>query len=137
MDDSAASPQHWGQDYWAWVGFWAQFVILGALAILGLAIAGSGAPGDDATGLLLTFAAIALAFMRLKLWFDGGATGWMAFFLPWTRPKRLGSPGSVAKSSISSFRTIPVPGATTHEPSESLTVCVEATAFPRASTIVK
>jgi uncharacterized membrane protein YhaH (DUF805 family) len=79
MDDSAASPQHWGQDYWAWVGFWAQFVILGALAILGLAIAGSGAPGNDATGLLLTFAAIALAFMRLKLWFDGGATGWMAF----------------------------------------------------------
>jgi hypothetical protein len=79
MDDSAASPQHWGQDYWAWVRFWAQFVILGALAILGLAIAGSGAPGDDAAGLLLTFAAIALAFMRLKLWFDGGVTGWMAF----------------------------------------------------------
>ena len=76
---SETSPQHWGRDYWTWVGFWAQFLVLGALAILGLVIAGSDAPGDDTTGLLLGGAAVALAFMRLKLWFDGGATGWMAF----------------------------------------------------------
>ena len=70
---------HWGREYWTWIGFWAQFVVLAGLAILGLAIAGSGAPGDDTAGLLLAGAAVALAFMRLRLWFDGGATGWMAF----------------------------------------------------------
>ncbi len=73
------SPQNWGRDYWAWIGFWAQFAVLAALAILGLVIAGSDAPGDSTTGLLLAAAAVALAFMRLKLWFDGGATGWMTF----------------------------------------------------------
>jgi hypothetical protein len=88
MNLPEASPQNWGRDYWAWFGFWAQFVVLGGLTILGLAIAGSGAPGDDTAGLLLAFAAIALAFMRLKLWFDGGATGWMAFLLVET-PKGL------------------------------------------------
>jgi hypothetical protein len=79
MEHPEASPQHWGREYWAWFGFWGQFVVLAGLAILGLAIAGSGAPGDDTTGLLLAGAAVALAFMRLRLWFDGGATGWMAF----------------------------------------------------------
>jgi hypothetical protein len=79
MDESEA-PQHWGREYWAWLGFWGQFMVLGALAILGLGIAGGdAAPGDDTAGLLLAVAAVALAFMRLKLWFDGGATGWMAF----------------------------------------------------------
>lgn len=79
MDHAETSPQHWGRDYWAWFGFWAQFVVLGGLTILGLVIAGSGASGDDTAGLLLAASAAALAFMRLKLWFDGGATGWMTF----------------------------------------------------------
>src|SRR5579859_4711220 len=79
MDQAETSPQHWGRDYWTWFGFWAQFVVLGGLTILGLVIAGNGAPGDDAAGLLLAACAAALAFMRLKLWFDGGATGWMIF----------------------------------------------------------
>lgn len=79
MDHAETSPQHWGRDYWTWFGFWAQFVVLGGLTILGLVIAGNGAPGDDAAGLLLAASAAALAFMRLKLWFDGGATGWMTF----------------------------------------------------------
>ena len=33
--------------------------------------------------------------------------GWIAFFLPWTRPKRLGAPGFVVKSSVSSLRKKP------------------------------
>lgn len=74
-----ASPEHWGRDYRSWIGFWAQFAVLGALVILGLVIGSSDAPGDGTTGLLLAGAAVVLAFMRLKLWFDGGATGWMAF----------------------------------------------------------
>ena len=80
MDYAVLGAQLWGRDYWTWFGFWAQFAVLGALAILGLVIAGGNAePGDETTGLLLAGGAAALAFMRLRLWFDGGATGWMAF----------------------------------------------------------
>jgi uncharacterized membrane protein YhaH (DUF805 family) len=79
MEHPETSAQGWGREYWSWFGFWAQFVLLGGLAILGLAIAGNGEAGDDIAGLLLAGAAIGLAFMRLKLMFDGGATGWMAF----------------------------------------------------------
>ena len=68
------------QGYGAWFGFWAQFVVLAALAILGLCIAGRGAaPGDNATGLLLALGAILLAFMRLKAWFDGTSGDWTSF----------------------------------------------------------
>lgn len=79
MDDTSA--QHWGRDYWGWFGFWAQFVVLGGLAILGLVTAGEdAAAGDSATtGLWLAVAAIALAFLRLKYWFDGNDAGWMEF----------------------------------------------------------
>jgi hypothetical protein len=79
MDQEDASPQHWGRQYWAWFGFWAQYVVFAGLAILGLAIAGSGAPGDEATGLLLSVGAVALAFMRLKAWFDGTSADWTGF----------------------------------------------------------
>jgi hypothetical protein len=74
--------QHDGQDYWTWFGFWAQFVVLGALAILGLWVAGRGdAPGDYATGLLLAVGAMLLAFLRLKSWFDGTSADWTSFLL--------------------------------------------------------
>jgi uncharacterized membrane protein YhaH (DUF805 family) len=88
MDHPEASPEHWGREYWAWFGFWAQFIVFAGLTILGLAIAGDNLPGDEATGLLLAAAAVALAFMRLRLWLDGGATGWMAFLFVDT-PKGL------------------------------------------------
>lgn len=79
MDHPQTPSENWRRDYRSWFGFWAQFVVLAGLVILGLVIAGDGQPGDDVTGLLLAGGAIALAFMRLKLSFDGGATGWMAF----------------------------------------------------------
>jgi len=80
MDDQDSAPLHWGQEYWSWFGFWAQFAVLGGLAILGLYIGGrGGGPGDDTTGLLLAVGAILVAFMRLKLWFDGGTTDWTNF----------------------------------------------------------
>jgi len=60
----------------AWIAFWAQLVVLAALAVLGAAFASKdSAPGDYACGLVLSLAAIALAFMRLKSRFDGGADG--------------------------------------------------------------
>jgi len=82
MDHSETPPLHWGQEYWAWFGFWAQFVVLAGLAIVGLAIAGSDAgPGDGTTGLLLAGGAVALAFMRLKSWFDGTSGDWTSFLI--------------------------------------------------------
>jgi hypothetical protein len=80
MDHTEIEPQHWGREYWVWFRFWAQFIVLGGLAILGLVIAGSdAAPGDDTTGLLLAVGAIGLAFLRLKAWFDGTSGDWTSF----------------------------------------------------------
>src|SRR5580658_547996 len=54
-------------EFCAWFGFWAQFVVLGLLAVIGAYVAGQGGePGDYECGLLLCLAAVALAFMRLK-----------------------------------------------------------------------
>ena len=74
-------PQHQGEGLGAWFCFWAQFVVLGALAILGLYIGSDGQPGDYATGLLLAIGAILLAFLRLKSWFDGTSADWTSFLL--------------------------------------------------------
>lgn len=72
-----------------WFRFWAQFVVLAALAILGLYVAGQGeAPGDYATGLMLAIGAILLAFLRLKSWFDGTSGDWTSFLFV-DRPAHL------------------------------------------------
>jgi hypothetical protein len=66
-----------GREYWSWFGFWAEFVVLGLLAIIGAYFAGQGGgPGDYAAGLILSLTAIALAFLRLKLRFDGRPAEW-------------------------------------------------------------
>jgi hypothetical protein len=66
-----------GREYWSWFGFWAEFVVLGLLAIIGAYFAGQGGgPGDYAAGLILSLTAIALAFLRLKLRFDGRPADW-------------------------------------------------------------
>ena len=71
-----------GREYWAWIAFWTQFVVLGLLAILGAFFASHGGePGDYACGLILSLAAIALAFLRLKQRFDGGRADWQSFLL--------------------------------------------------------
>ena len=65
------------REFWSWFGFWAEFVVLGLLAIIGAYFAGQGGgPGDYAAGLILSLTAIALAFLRLKLRFDGGPADW-------------------------------------------------------------
>src|SRR5205807_5799375 len=67
----------------AWLGFWAELAVLGLLAVLGAFFSSADwAPGDYACGLVLSLAAIALAFMRLKSRFDGGrAADWGSFLL--------------------------------------------------------
>jgi hypothetical protein len=68
--------------YGAWLGFWGELIILALLAVIGAFFASAEAsPGDYACGLVLSLAAIALAFMRLKRRFDGGDAGWAGFLL--------------------------------------------------------
>jgi hypothetical protein len=60
----------------AWLFFWLQLFVLGAIAGFGFAFAAAnGGPGDYDVGLGLAIAAILLGFLRLKLAFDGGARG--------------------------------------------------------------
>ena len=71
-----------GREYWSWFGFWAEFVVLGLLAIVGAFFASQGGrPGDYTAGLILSLTAIALAFLRLKLRLDGGPSDWGRFLL--------------------------------------------------------
>ncbi len=80
MNQSSAGPE--SSEVCAWIAFWAQLVVLAVLAMLGASFASADrAPGDYACGLLLSLAAIALAFMRLKNRFDGGAADWGSFLL--------------------------------------------------------
>ena len=82
MQSPNSPPDGLGREYWAWFGFWAELVVLAALAILGgYAASRGGESGDYATGLILAIAAIALAFFRLKRRFDGAPTDWPHFLL--------------------------------------------------------
>jgi hypothetical protein len=66
----------------SWLGFWAQFLVLGLLAVIGANFASTdGRPGDYACGLLLSLSAVALGFLRLKHRLDGGVADWAAFLL--------------------------------------------------------
>jgi hypothetical protein len=77
MLHSNDSSDELGREYWSWFGFWAEFVALGLLAIVGAFFASHGGqPGDYAAGLILSLTAIALAFFRLKLRLDGRPAEW-------------------------------------------------------------
>jgi hypothetical protein len=82
MDGSSQTPDDAARAFWSWLGFWLQFLVLGILAVVGAFVAsGAERPGNYACGMLLSLAAIALAFLRLKHQLDGGATGWANFLL--------------------------------------------------------
>ena len=71
-----------GREYWSWFGFWAEFVVLGLLAIAGAYFASHGGErGDYTAGLILSLTAIALAFFRLKLRLDGMSRDWAGSLL--------------------------------------------------------
>lgn len=77
MDET---PDDAGRAFWSWLGFWVQFLILGLLSMIGAFVASADAgPGDYQCGLLLSLAAIALAFLRLKGRFDGEESNWGNF----------------------------------------------------------
>jgi hypothetical protein len=80
MNQSGAAQE--SSELCAWIAFWAQLGVLAALAVLGAAFASAdSAPGDYVCGLLLSLAAIALAFMRVRDRFDGGAGDRGSFLL--------------------------------------------------------
>jgi hypothetical protein len=78
----ASEMNGFGSEYWSWIAFWGQFVVLALLAVIGAFFASHGGrPGDYACGLILSLTAIALAFLRLKQRFDGGPGDWQSFLL--------------------------------------------------------
>jgi hypothetical protein len=78
----AARPELAEPGYGAWIAFWGELIILALLAVIGAFFASAEeAPGDYACGLMLSLAAIVLAFMRIKNRFDGGDPGWASFLL--------------------------------------------------------
>ncbi len=82
MDDTSQTPDDAELAFWSWLGFWLQFLILGLLAVVGAFVASRGErPGDYTCGMLLSLAAIALAFLRLKHQLDGAEAGWGDFLL--------------------------------------------------------
>ncbi|HMD63739.1 MAG TPA: hypothetical protein VKF83_07185 [Stellaceae bacterium] len=82
MDQRSRSPDIAECAFWSWLGFWLQLLVLGVLAIVG-AFAASGAdrPGDYACGMVLSLAALALGFLRLKHRLDGNGSDWGDFLL--------------------------------------------------------
>jgi hypothetical protein len=82
IDGTIQTPESAERAFWSWFGFWVQMLGLAALAIIG-AFAASGAQrsGDYVCGMVLTLAAIALAFLRLKHRLDGGGAGMSEFLL--------------------------------------------------------
>jgi hypothetical protein len=82
MDETGRIPDEEEHAFWSWLGFWIQFLILAVLAVIGAFVASEDArPGDYLCGMLLSLGAIALGFLRLKHWLDGGTSGWGAFLL--------------------------------------------------------
>jgi hypothetical protein len=82
MDETGRIPDEAEHAFWLWLSFWIQFLILAVLAVIGAFVASEDArPGDYLCGMLLSLAAVALAFLRLKHRLDGGASGWGTFLL--------------------------------------------------------
>ena len=87
MDQSSGQPSTTEGEadelgFGGWIGFWGQLIVLGLLAVLGAFYASADeATGDYVCGLVLSLAAIALAFLRLKSRFDGAPLGWGSFYL--------------------------------------------------------
>ena len=73
MESTDPTPDRAETAFWSWLGFWMQLLILGVLAIIGAFFASAASrPGNYACGIILSGAAIALAFLRLKHRLDRG-----------------------------------------------------------------
>src|SRR6516165_7450312 len=74
MDQTGRIPDEAEHAFWSWLGYCIHTLILAVLAVIGAFVASEDArPGDYLCGMLLSLAAVALAFLRLKHRLDGGA----------------------------------------------------------------
>ena len=82
VEERPRPPESAERAFWSWFAFWVQLLVLAVLAVIG-AFAASGAerPGDYACGMILSLAAIALAFLRLRHRLDGGSSELVDFLL--------------------------------------------------------
>jgi hypothetical protein len=82
VEERPRPPESAERAFWSWFGFWVQLLVLAVLAVIG-AFAASSAErrGDYACGMILSLAAIALAFLRLRHRLDGGSSGLADFLL--------------------------------------------------------
>ena len=82
MDETRHTPDTAERAFWSWLGFWVQLLVLGVLAIFdAFAASAADRPGEYTCGIVLSVAALALAFMRLKHRLDGSNPGWGEFLL--------------------------------------------------------
>jgi hypothetical protein len=82
MQSSGRSPARAETDFWSWLGFWVQLLMLGLLAIIGAFFASAASqPGNYACGVILIAAAITLAFLRLKNHLDRDESNREGFLL--------------------------------------------------------
>lgn len=76
MVDTSRQAESAERAFWSWLGFWAQFLVLGLFIVIGAFAASAAAqPGDYGAGMALIASAAALGFLRLKQRFDGGPAG--------------------------------------------------------------
>jgi hypothetical protein len=80
MAETSRRPEPAERAFWSWLGFWVQFLVLSLFVVIGaLSASEAERPGDYECGIVLILGALALAFLRLKRRFDGGAQGWRNF----------------------------------------------------------
>ena len=82
VEERPRPPESAERAFWSWFGFWVQLLVLAVLAVIGAFAASSAErPGDYACGMILSLAAIAIAFLRLRYRLDGGSSGLVEFLL--------------------------------------------------------
>jgi hypothetical protein len=82
MDETPRTPDAAASAFWSWLGFWAQILVLGVLAVVGaFAASGAARPGDYDCGMTLSLAAIALAFLKMRHQLDSGGCSVVDFLL--------------------------------------------------------
>ena len=67
MAETSRRPEPGDPAFWSWLGFWAQFVVLGLCVVIGAFAASQAAsPGDYGSGIVLILGALALAFLAAE-----------------------------------------------------------------------
>lgn len=72
VDERPRPPESAERAFWSWLGFWVQILVLAVLAVVGAFFAsGAERSGEYDCGIVLSLAAVALTFMRIRHRLDG------------------------------------------------------------------